>query len=398
MAKIVLNTIDGRQEVDLEASIYREAVDAGYTNVRAYLNNRFPVAAGEAPAFAQACAQNNMIVGRNREYGIAPATLNAITEGVTIGANGAIVRDAVPASRILFPAFIGAMTEDKIMADMTSHVGMFNQMVAVHDTIDNTRVEWPEINFSKPEAARSKAIAQLSEPAAMGTITVSDKSFKLGGWSIGLEISDEAMKQGSAASLDYVTLALQRWLLVEASERVNAHILGLLNGDTDLGFPALSAVAGTVVKANVFDSAITTAGVLTQKAWVKFLYSKRRTIVPDWIITDMDTAMAIEGRTGRWTVNQDNINSRRLDVTEDVVYPMIPDNVKVFITDDPNWPANTIMAFDSQYAIHKITSTVLDYSASEAYAMRRSTKFRMDGGDAVKRMHDDAFMILSLTI
>lgn len=397
MSKIVLNTIDGRQEVDITGSIYREAIDAGYTNVRAYLNNRFLTEAGQPNAFTQACAQNNMIVGSSREYGIAPPTLNVITEGIRVEA-GAIVREANPASRILFPAFIGAMTEDKILEDLTSHVGQFNSMVAVHDVIGNTKVEWPEINFAKPEAARSKAIAQLSEPTAIGTITVSDRSFKITGWSVGLEISDEAMRAGSAASLNYVTLAMTRWLMCEMSEKVNGHILSLLNGDVDAGYGALSAIAGTVVTAKSFDDTITTAGTLTQKAWVKFLYSKRRKIVPDWIICNMDTALAIEGRTGRWTVNSDNINSRRLDVTENVVYPMIPDNVKIFITDDPLFPANTALCFDSKYAIQKYTSTILDYAASEEYAMRRSTKFRVDGGDAVRRMHDDAFMVLSLTV
>lgn len=397
MSKLVLNTIDGRQEIEVDGSIYREAHDAGYTNVRAYMNNQYVTAANEPSAFEQACLQNNMIVGTNRQYGIAPPTLNIITEGIRMNA-GSITRDANPASRILFPAFIGAMTEDKILEDLTSHVGQFNGMVAIHDVINNTKVEWPEINFAQPEAARSKAIAQLSEPASIGTITVSDKSFKIQGWSIGLEISDEAMRAGSAASLNYVTLAMQRWIMCEMSEKVNGHILALLNGDVDAGYGALSGVAGTVVTAQSFDAAVTTAGTITQKAWIKFLYSKRRKIVPDWIICNMDTALAIEGRSGRWTVNSDNINSKRLDVTENVVYPMIPDNVKIFITDDPAFPANTALCFDSKYAIQKITSSVLDYNASEAYAMRRSTKFRVDGGDAVRRLHDDAFMVLTLTV
>ena len=80
------------------------------------------------------------------------------------------------------------------------------------------------------------------------------------------------------------------------------------------------------------------------------------------------------------------------------MYPSIPENVQIFITDDPSWPANTILAFDSNYAIHKVTSSILDYQASEAYAMRRTTKFRIDGGDAVKRLHDDAFMVMTLTV
>lgn len=399
MSKIVINTIDGRQEVELQGTIYSEAVDNGFTNVRSYLNNSYPVEAGSPSPFDQVCGQLGMFTGRNREYGIAPSSMRAVLDGVTINAaSGAITREANPASRILFPAFIGAMTEDKILADLTSHVGQFNTMLALHDVINNDRIEWPELNFAKPEAARSKAIAQLAEPAAMGTITVSDKSFRVTGWSLGLEISDEAMKQGSSASLDYVALAIQRWAMVEMSEKVNGHILALLSGDTDAGYAALSTISGSTVTAQSFDSDITAAGELTQKAWVKWLYSKRRTIVPDWIITDMDTALAIESRTGRWTVQQDNINSRRLDLTEDVRYPIVPDTVKVFITDDTSWPANTIMGFDSKYAIHKITSSMLDYKASEAYAMRRSTKFRIDGGDAVRRLHDDAYMVMTLTV
>lgn len=399
MAKVTINTTEGREQIELDGSVYREAQDAGFTNVRAYMNNRYDTPTNEPSAFDQVCIQSGMIIGRNREYGIQPATMRAVLDGsVNYKAEGAITREAIPTSRILFPAFIGAMTEDKLAYDHASHVGQFNQMLALHDTINNDRIEWPVVNFDKPEAARSKAVAQLAEPTAMGTITVSDQSFRVTGWSIGMEISDQALRAGSSVSLDYVSLAIQRWALVEMSEEVNGHILALMNGDVDAGYDALSSITGTVVTAQSFDSTITTAGTLTQKAWVKWLYSKRRKIVPNWIITDMDTAMAIESRTGRWTVQQDNINSKRLDVTENVAYPSIPDRVNIFITDDPSWPANTIMGFDSNYAIHKITSTLLDYRASEEYAMRRSTRFRIDGGEAVRRLHDDAFMVMTLTV
>lgn len=399
MAKVIINTTEGRQEIDLEGSVYREAQDAGFTNVRAYMNNRFDTPTNEPSAFDQACIQSGMIIGRNREYGIQPSTMKAVLEGPQFSANGSpISRDSVPTSRILFPAFIGAMTEDKLAYDHTSHVGQFNQMLALHDTINNDRIEWPELNFDKPEAARSKAVAQLAEPTAMGTITVSDKSFRVTGWAIGMEISDQAMRAGSSVSLDYVSLAIQRWALVEMSEEVNGHILAILNGDVDAGYAALSTIAGSTVTAQSFDASITTAGTLTQEAWVRFLYSKRRTIVPNWIITDLSGAMAIEKRTGRWTVQTDNQTSKRMDVIENIAYPSLPDSVNIFITDDPSWPANTLMAFDSNYAIHKITSTLLDYRASEEYAMRRSTRFRIDGGEAVRRLHDDAFMVMTLTV
>lgn len=397
MGKVVLNTLEGRQEVEIDASLYQEAGDSQFKTVRSYMNNTHMVAAGEIPAFDQACAQLGMIVGQNQDYGIRPCALNAIVEGTTRNAGGAIVREAVPTSRILFPAFISSMVEDKLVTDRTSHVGVFNSMVALHDVINNDRIEWPEVNFSKPEAGKSRAIAQLSEPASMGTIKLSDRSFTMTGTSLGMEISDQAAKLGSSASLDFVALAIQRWMQVELGERVNGYIMALLNGDLDYGYGALSAISGVVRQAKDFDASITAAGVLTQNAWVKWLHHKRRTMTIDWIITDIDGALAIENRTGRPNVNGDNNTSPRINVDENVRYPIIPDNVNIFITDDPAWPANTLMGFDSQYAIHKITSTLLDYRAAEAYVMRRSTKFRIDSGEAVRRMHDDAYAVLTLT-
>lgn len=397
MGKVVLNTIEGRQEVDIDASVYQAAADSEFKTVRAYLNNTYMVAANEVPAFDQACAQLGMIVGRNQDYGIRPCALNAIVDGVSRSAGGQIVREAVPTSRILFPAFIGSMVEDKLMQDRTSHVGVFNSMVALHDVINNDRIEWPEVNFSRPEAAQSRQTSQLSEPAAMGTIKLSDKSFTITGTSLGLEISDQAARLGSSASLDFVALAIQRWMQTELGSKVNGYVMALHSGDADYGYGALSAISGTVKQAKDFDTTISAAGVLTQKAWVKWLYHRRRQMTIDWIITDIDGALAIEGRTGRPNVQGDNNTSRRINVDEDVRYPIIPDNVKIFITDDPNWPANTLMGLDSRYAIHKITSTLLDYRAAEAYVMRRSQKFRIDSGEAVRRMHDDAYAVLTLT-
>lgn len=394
MAKIHINTTAGSQEVELDASIYQKARDAGYFTLRAYMNNTFETKTQDGPAFDQACAQLGMMVGQDREYGINSKSLRSLTEGVEYDASGSIVRDAVPASRILFPAFIGSMVEDKLLQDRVSHVGVFNSMLALHDTIDNTRYEWPVANFSRPENARSRAIAQLSEPASMGTITLSDRSFLIEGTSIGLEISDEAMRAGSAASLDFVSLAVQRWMEVELGEKINDYLLAILQGDADAGYGPLQGAQ----TAQSFDDSINAAGELSQTAWIKWLLSGRRTRSVDWIITDIDGALAIQNRVGRPVITGDNGTSPRLNANEELAYPQLPQNPKIFITDDPRWPANTIVGFDSRYGIHKITSTILDYSASEAYAMRRSTKFRIDSGEAVKRLYDDAFQVMTLTV
>ncbi len=382
-----------RHEVTLEPSIYAEANDANLS-VEALINQTYPTAADAPSAFQQICASEGIILRGDRKFGIRPATLDAIINGGPRVNAGTIVRDANPTSRILFPAVILSVIEDKLVPDRSGTVDAFGQMVAVDDSINHDRFERPVIIFDKPEAGRSKPVAQLSEPTSLVSITVSDKSQRITGTSIGMEISDQAVK---ATSLDLVTLAMTRQGEVELAERHDGYITSFLNGDIDLGTAALASMPGKVRTATSFDPVIgNTPGVLTQLAWVKFLFNnnKRRTI--DYVITDIDGALAIENRIGRPTINSDNGTSRRIDTLENVVNPMWPDEVKVFITTDENWPAGTIMGFDSRYAIHRVTSTSLAYQAAEAYAIRRSTKLRVDVGQIAYRLFDDAWDVLTL--
>lgn len=381
-----------RHQVTVEPSIYAQAAENGLS-VEALINQTYPTAQGEASAFRQICASEGIYVGRDREFGVRPATMDAILNGTPRMEAGSIVRDANPVSRILFPAVILSVLEDKLVPDRSMTPNAFDQMIAVDDSINHDRFERPILNFDRPEAARSKAIAQLSEPTAMLTITASDKSQRITGTSIGLEIADQAVK---ATSLDLVTLAMNRQAEVELAERVDGYILSFLNGDLDLGTSSMASL-GKVRTATSFHAAINnTAGLLTQEAWVRYLFnnSKRRTI--DYVITDIAGALAIENRTGRPTVQGDNATSRRIDTMSNVINPMWPDEVKVFITTDPNWPANTIMGIDSRYAIHRVTSTSIAYQAAEAYAMRRSTKFRTDVGQIAYVLFNDAVDVLTL--
>lgn len=379
------------QQVSLEPTIFRQARDAGLSP-EVFINQSHPVRAGEPSAFEQMCASEGMFVGRNTAFGIRPATMDAILNGVEMKA-GSIVRDAVPASRILFPMFQMSAIEDKLRANDYGIVAQFEAAAAVTDTINDDRFERPVLNFSKPEAARSRAVAQLSEPASMLTITASDKSWRITGTSIGLEIADQALK---ASSLELVTLAMARQAETEQLERVEQQQLAFLNGDADMDMAALSTVTGAVKKAKDFDAAISSSGVLTQKAWMKYLINNNRKRTIDYVITDIDGAMAIENRTGRPTVQGDNGTSPRIDTLDSIINPSWADKVKVFVTQDPNWPANTIVGFDSRYGYHVVNSSVLDYAAAEAYAMRRSTKYRIDRGSVSYRLFDEAWSVLQL--
>ena len=382
-----------RHQVTIDPSIYRQAAEASIS-VEALLNQTYPTAEGAASAFRQICASEGIYTGRDRKFGVRPATMDAILNGSPRMEAGSIVRDANPVSRILFPAVVLSVMEDKLVPDRSMTVNAFDRMVAVDDTINSDKFERPILNFNRPEAARSKVITQLSEPTSMLSITASDISQRITGTSIGMEISDQAVK---ATSLDLVTLAMSRQGEVELAERVNGYLLSFLNGDLDLGTVALASIAGKVRSATSFDPAIgNVAGALTQDAWVKYLFNRSNQRRIDTVITDLNGVLAIERRTGRPNVQGDNATSKRIDTLENVLNPMWPDEVNVFITIDPAWPANTIAGFDSRYAIHRVTSASLAYEAAEAYAIRRSTKFRVDVGQIAYRLMDDAWDVMTL--
>lgn len=383
------------QQLPISVAMYKAAADNNMS-FEQFLNAQYPTKSEDyGTTFEQVLASEGIFVRGNKEFGIRPTTMDEVLNGRSRIEAGVIVKDAVPTSRILFPAAILSAIENKLVADLEMNPNAFDQMVAIDDNIQNDRFERPVLNFSNPEGARSQAISQLALPNSMLSITVSDVTRKIPTRSLGLEISDQAVR---ATSLDLVTLALARQRSTERNERTNEYILSLLNGDADMGMAALSTISAKVVKANTLDTSIVAAGALTQKAWMKWLFTNgtKRTITH--IITDIDGAMAIEGRTGKPINTTDNPNSPRIDTLQTVMNPTWPSSVKVFITSDPNWPANTIVGIDSRYAVHRVTSTSATYEAIESYVLKRSTAMRFDSGEVVYRLFDDAFEVLSLTL
>ena len=394
MALYILDAANQQHDVEglLTPGVFRQ-MEQSRMSPGAFLNRQFDTGAN-ATVCDQLASQMGFILGHNRDYGIRPSTLDAIFNPPAMEA-GAITRDADLAPRVFFPIFAMSVMETALRSDQSALMAAYNDMVAVRDSIDTDNFERPLIDFTAPEGVRSKAIAQLSEPTAMVRATLSSKVIKVTGTSIGLEYSDQAAR---ALSLELLMRGLTRQAEMEAVDRVQGYILGFYNGDTDLGMGALSTVTGAVKTAQSLDSTISAAGVLTQKAWVKFLTRNALKRQITHVITDLDSALAIQNRTGRPVVTGDNGTSKRIDTLEDVINPLWPNQVKLFITTDTNWPANTIVGLDSRYAIHHVDSTLLNYSGAEEWAIRRSTKLRFDQGSISYRLMDDAWDALTLTV
>lgn len=379
------------QQIQLDVTMYRQAADAGMS-LQQYLNTNFPTNAEKyGNTWNQILASEGIVVSPNKEFGMRSSTLAEVFDGVKMEA-GVVTRDANPVSRILFPAITMEAVENKLVENLTMTANAFDNMIAFDETINGDRYEYPVLDFSNPEAARSQGIAQLAMPTSMMLVTASDVSRKIPGFSLGCEISDQALK---VTSLDFLAMSLARQAAVERNGRAQGYMLALLNGDIDTGDASLSSL-GLSANADTYDSTITADGVLTQKAWAKYLIhnATKRTI--NTVVCDVDTALAIEGRTGRPTVQTDNPNSPRIDTTFAVMNQLWPTSVNLFLTVDANWPANTIMGFDKKWAIKRVRSLSASYQSIEAFVTRRSTVMRFDFGESVSRFQNEAFDVLTL--
>jgi hypothetical protein len=142
--------------------------------------------------------------------------------------------------------------------------------------------------------------------------------------------------------------------------------------------------------------AASTGGVLTHKAWVKFLARSRKYRYVTHVICDTDTYLKIEGRTGRPGSNNYDPTLVRIDPQ---AMPMnqanigFGNNVKYMIVDSAAdggpVPANTVWAIDASKAVTRVTNLAAQYQASEAFAIRRSTMMRWDHSEAVYRTQGD---------
>lgn len=392
MAKelVYIDAAGDKKPLDLSLGMYESAAAAGQT-LPQHMASVYPTNAEKhGSAFEQVLEQVGVFVKGNQAYGIRPSTMEDL---LATKEAASVTKEGVPVSRLLFPAVILGVIEDKLQVDLTTNLNGLSSLIAMDDSIAGDRWERPVLNFSKPEKARNAPIAQLALPSAMLTITASDKSMRIPSWGIGMEISEQAMR---ATTLDLVGLAIARQAAVEANERANGYILTFLQGDVDYGMVALSSISGKVVAASSLDAAAT-GGVLTQKAWLKWLVtnSNKRTILK--VVTDLAGALAIENRVGKPVITNDNPNSPRIDTLSSVVNPKWPTNVQIFLSDDPLWPAGTIMGIDTRYGVHRVKSLTAQYSAIEQFALKRSTALRIDNGEILYRLFDEAFEVLTLT-
>ena len=394
----------GTQEVAITLQHWQMAQDKNLS-LRQLVNQMYPTTHdSKYDTFTQMCQSVGMYTKPARELGLRPISMKEIeTGGLDFSAamNGTEVTPVQ--TKILFPAVIAELVENKLQFDRMSAVAAFDTMLADVYSVAGRRIEQPYIDYTRkngPEEARNTQRAQGAEPATMMTIKAGEKTLTIGETPLAVTVTDEAMQ---STTIDMVALAMARQAEMESYSRVGEDLKKVLNGDADAGSFGTSALSSVTAKS--FDDSITANGELTELAYAKWLYSgiqKRRI---NYIVTDFAGAWAIQNRKPVVLTNTANsmlpINKKEADtdVVSSIFYPNLINNVEIFVVpSDAGWPANTLMGFDSRYAMRKWVNTLATYSDVERYVLRRASTFVVSFGSKVTRYFDDAFSVMTLTV
>ena len=381
-------------EVDLDLMMYDAAATRGLS-MSQHLTHLYGSQTDEAKfgsVISQIMQNNGILMGYDHGTGLrAPTMSEVLNHGVSMGAiTNTDGNDRSAAGRILFPEIILRTIEAELRESKDDYFRNYENMVAMTQVINGPRFEQPSINVKYPEESASNRISELAEPDAMVSITTSSVTRKVPTKSIGLMISDEAL---ATTTLDLVNIIMTAQARGERYRMVQEQLGAILNGDPDWGEAGLSGYT-----AQSLDPAITTAGTITHKAWIKFLRKDFRRKSLNYAITDLDTALALETRSGkptRDTVYFGEGSNFAVDMTVDNLNAK---QVPVFLVDTVVSGANTVVALDTRYGIRRVINVSANYSAVQEFVLRKAKAFRIDYAEMAHSLYPTAFEKMALTV
>ena len=372
------------KEIEANVELYRQASEAGM-DLRQFLRHKasdFDASVGDP--IDQMMTNAGMMDGENR---IGPALTMQQIAGMT-QADGFRRPDGSDGSlgaRLLYPQLIlETMNANTLRDDGSDILSIWESVIATSRNLNGQKAEQPIIDTSAPEGSRSGRMVQMALPETMISITTGQKSFKIPTNSIGLMIANEAM---AATTIDLVRIVMEAQSRGDKIRRVGEQLKSMVLGDADLDMDPL-----TILKAGDFDSSIVANGVITKKAYIKWLFSMRKTANISQVFTDIDTALAVDDGLAPKNTGVDNSKIQtpwagmNLGITQPRLTPFEPD---VF-------GAGLLVGFDPRYAIQRFVNISAAYDAIEEFVMRKATGFRVDYGEMATRLYDEAWSVLSL--
>lgn len=391
-AKFSVENESGRHEVEVSLTDYR-AAEAQGMNLTQFVNRKFGQDKNGRTAMQQMAAQAGLTFGRNTAYGVKPPSMKEVLDD-SIQMAGIVRPDGKATgvgARLLFPEIVMGAITDNLSEDHGDFLNAMDSLVAVTHNVPSSKIEQPLISEEGTQVGENRArpIAQGAEPAVMMKIGVTDKSYRIPTYAIGLEVTKEAL---GAASIDLVALAIMNQARFQRISMAEDSLSDIVNGNVDLGEAAL--VAQT---AQSFDSSITTAGSITHKAYIKWLRAQYRRRTLNWGVCDIDTAMALEVRTGKPELQ------KRMDDQDNFAVTSTVDNLAVkslnlLLVDTDVIGANTLAAFDTRFAVQKFVNVSASYEAVQEFVLRKTMAMRFDFAERYAKLYPQACSKLTLTV
>lgn len=394
-AKVHIRDASGAlMQVELDAAMYQAAQERGLS-LSQHLTHLYGEQTDEGrfgSVMSQIMQNNGLLLGYDHTTGLrAPNMKEVLVNGISMGAiTNTDGNDRTPAGRILFPEIILRSIEQELRESHDDYFRAYENMVAMTQVINGPRFEQPSINVKHAEDRESNRISELAEPDSMVSITTSSVTRKVPTKSIGLMISDEAL---ATTTLDLVNIIMAAQARHERYMMVQNQLNMILNGDPDYGEAALSGYT-----AQSLDSSITQAGKITHNAWIKFLRRDFRRKSLNYAICDLDTALAIEARTGkptRDTVYAGAGTNFDVDMTVDNLNVR---TVPVFLVETAVAGANTVVSLDKRYGIRRVVNVSANYSAVQEFVLRKAKAFRVDYAEVAHKLYPEAFEKMTLTV
>ncbi len=376
---------DGKRvEKKFGVEVYKQASDAG-VSLRQLLRQQCPDFDPSYGDVLDQMATNACLHDGAKGYGRALTIEDLSKMSVEDGMRRPDGSDTSLGARLLYPQIILETLNAAALRDDGSDIlAIWESMIAVSRNIDGSLAAQPIIDVTAPEKSRSRPIAQLAEPATMVSITTGQRQYAIPTNSIGLTISHEAMK---STTIDLVNTVMSAQARGDKIARVGEQLRAMVNGDLDVGIAALP-----VTKISTFDNSITTDGVITKKAYIKWLLSRRNIANITKVLTDVDSAMAMDEAFLPKVTGTDS--SKIVTPWGGLNLGLSQPQVVPFDTDV--FGAGIIVGMDPRYAIQRFTNISASYEAIQEYVMRKATSFRVDYGEMATRLYDEAWSVVSL--
>ena len=366
-------------QIPISIDIYKSAADSNLS-VPAYLQQEYGQKADKNYAngsvFSQVMASLNAPIDVKGK-GFRAMKLGNILDGTF---RAAVTQDAKKAITILAPAAILSIVEENKTEDYTDTLSMFEKLIAIDKFNSSDTFAMPIFDLSNADKRQASAIGQ-SAISYVGRLTISRKSHTIPTFSYCLKASDKALKD---YCIDTIAIYLRSLRKPLAFNLVCQQLNSLINGDRDMDIKPLP-----VVPINKYDSEAGN-GVLTHKAYMKWLRNDCRFYQVDYVLCNEDDYFRIIERKGCPNISLEQMAYATKPINKNIVEPQI------FILNEGVVPPGTLVGIDSRYAIARLKYSQANFDAVEEMVMRNGKALYFDERQVLYRHDEEAFKVTTL--